>query len=110
MVESPVLGAPGKRWDVQIASASPQSTTALMIGRRAGLHLVTVSARPEGGEARDVLPATLKEGDVWLVSLGGPELDVRTKAPTGESPMEFRAQSRIINLHQDAKGTGVRVW
>ena len=110
MVDAPVLGTPGKRWDVQIASASKQSTTALMFGRRAGLHLITVTARPEGGEARDVLPATLKDGDVWLVSLGGPALDIRTKAPAGEPPMEFRAQSHVINLYQGAKGTGVRTW
>ena len=54
VVDSPFLGAPGKHWEVQIAPASKKPTTALMIGRRAGLHGhcdTTAGPRRDAGRA-----------------------------------------------------------
>ena len=109
-VSSRPTAVPGKRWAMQIASAGTKPTPALMFGRQAGLHVVTVLPRPENGDAVDVLPAALKDGDVWIISLSASSLDVRTNAPAGELPMSFRAKGHIINMYQTKKRTGVRVW
>lgn len=98
----PAAGA----WDLEIASNSSHTTTALVFGRNAGLHVLSVPSR-ESGKAPARILANIREGDVWFVGLGRSALQVEARAPAGET-MAFTATARVIRTVHGNGMTGVR--
>ena len=102
--------APANRWDLQLTSASTQPIRALVYGKHAGIHFVTLPPAPLPDDRRTIVPVALKDGDVWMVSLGWSSIQVRSGAPSSYLPMSFGATGRIIRAYERPSGTGVRVW
>ena len=102
--------APANRWDLQLTSASAKPIPALVYGEHAGIHFVTLAPAPLLEDRRTIVPVALKDGDVWMVSLGWSSIQVRSSAPSSHAPMSFGATGRIIQAYDRSSGTGVRVW
>jgi len=102
--------APADRWDLQLTSAGSKAIPALVYGAHAGLHFVTLGPAPLLDDRRTIVPVALKDGDVWMISLGWSQIQVRSSAPPSHAPMSFGATGRIIRAYQHPTGTGVRVW
>ena len=105
-----LLAAPANRWDLQLTSASAKPIPALVYGEHAGIHFVTLAPAPLLEDRRTIVPVALKDGDVWMVSLGWSSIQVRSSAPSSHAPMSFGATGRIIQAYDRTSGTGVRVW
>ena len=95
-------------WNVELASSGARPVTALVFGEEAGVHLVRLPAAGATEEERRRIPVRLARGDVYMVSLGRPGLDVRSASPPGTPPMRFTARARFVKLFRDQRGTGVR--
>ena len=102
--------APADRWDLQLTSASAKPIRALVYGEHAGIHFVTLAPAPMLDDRRTIVPVALKDGDVWMISLGWSSIQVRSSAPSSHAPMSFGATGRIIRAYERPSGTGVRVW
>lgn len=93
-------------WEIKVSSGGTRSVVALVYGKEAGLQLVRI---PPKGSSRSI-PARLGEAPVFMVSLGWSELVATGKAPSGEAPMSWSAEGRIVQAFSKKQGTGVRVW
>lgn len=96
------------RWNVELSSTSRHPVTALVFGREAGLHFVSVPGTDASGEERRRIPARLGAGDVYMMSLGWSPLQVHTSSPRGTAPMSFSARARFVTLFVEPRGTGIR--
>lgn len=100
-------------WSVDLNSAGLSPVTALVFGKEAGVHLVTVPAADGSAEPRR-LPTRLSAGDIYMVSLGWNDLSVTSASPKGSARMAFGAQGRFVKLFKDRRATGIatgiRTW
>ena len=93
-------------WEIKVSSGSTRSVVALVYGKEAGLQLVRI---PPKGSSRSI-PARLGEAPVFMVSLGWSGIVATGKAPSGERPMSWAAEGRVVQAFSNRQGTGVRVW
>jgi hypothetical protein len=97
-------------WDIDLTSAGAEPVTALVFGREAGVHLVRL---PSGRDSRAVprrVPASIGQGDVYMVSLGWSALDARSASPPGSPRMAFAAHGRFVKMFQRPSGTGISTY
>lgn len=95
-------------WNVELSSAGAHPVTALVFGKEAGVHLVSIPGTDATPEERRRIPARLAAGNVYMVSLGRSDLHVHTASPPGTPPMAFAAQARFVQLFKSKGGTGIR--
>jgi hypothetical protein len=104
---APALPPISANWDLELTSAGNSPVTALVFGREAGLHFVTVPGIDASAEERRRIPARIHAGNVYMVSLGWPQLNVHTASPPGAPRMAFMAQARFIRIFSASDGTGI---
>jgi hypothetical protein len=95
------------KWKVEVASTSEHETLALAYHRERGLHLYRIPASASADDRR-VLPFDLSHGELYLVSLGWGQLDVRGRGPRGGKIESFTAVGRTVRVFSHAQDTGVR--
>lgn len=95
------------RWNVELSSTGRHPVTALVFGKEAGVHLVSVPGTDATADERRRIPARLGNGDVYMVSLGWSPLEVHATSPRGTAPMSFAAQARFVRLFAEQRGTGI---
>jgi hypothetical protein len=94
------------KWKVEVTNTSEHATLALAYHREHGFHLYRIPANASADDRR-VLPMDLSHGELYLMSLGWGELDVRGRGPRGAEIQTFTAVSRTVRVFSHAQDTGV---
>jgi hypothetical protein len=95
------------KWKVEVANSSEHATLALAYHRDQGLHLFRIPSSASADDRR-VLPFEMSHGELYLVSLGWGQLDVRGRGPHGADLKSFTAIGRTVRVFSHAQGTGIR--
>jgi hypothetical protein len=95
------------KWKVEVTNTSEHETLALAYHRERGLHLYRIPASASADDRR-ILPFDLSHGELYLVSLGWGQLDVRGRGPRGGEIKSFTAVGRTVRVFSHAQDTGIR--
>ena len=102
MTGSPNVMPVSPAWELKVSSSGTRSVVAFVYGKEAGLQLVRI---PPKGSARSI-PARLGEAPVYMVSLGWSGIVATGESPSGERPVSWAAEGRVVQAFSNKQGTG----
>ncbi|MBY0492470.1 MAG: hypothetical protein K2R93_21725 [Gemmatimonadaceae bacterium] len=108
-VAQPLLpaGYTNPKWKVELTTTSAQPTVAVAFHREHGLHLYRIPGNASGDDRR-ILPFDMAHGELYLLSLGWGQLDVRGRGPRWAEIASFSAVGRTVRVFSHAMDTGIR--